>query len=352
MSVDTVRILHFSNLLLDDPGHDIITEVEFVEKIREDKIKAFENILKVAKKEKVDCIISNGNLINDEYADLNTLNTVADLLSRYRFPMYIIAGKKDRLHPLSYYEILDFPSNIHIFPDKLEVIDLLSNVHLYGISISDGKDKIVIDEEKIDEKDINILILPDGVHADKASHFNGVLIPSDKWINSTKGLSYSLPPLPLGYNGNSGVTLMECGKDALSSKQIKVSDLEMKEVEIVLKKVSNAEELEKILTTVLNEKNKRTVLKLKITGTISPNFSPDWQRVKEKLKQHFYFISLETDIIPYYDIIDMKNANSIAGKYIREIAKMDDLEAILSSKGERRDALYMGLNLLREDSLL
>jgi len=347
MSVETVRILHFSDLLLDDPGHDIAVDVRLVGKLKEERLNILEKIAELAKKEKIDCIVSNGNFIYDECIRSDTIGRTKEILAECKCPVYFTAGKKDPLHNLSYYKISDFPPNCHIFSsEKLEVIDLFPDVHLYGMSISEGESRITLNKEEIKKEELNLLILQDGMRIDDDSDFDCVLVPSSEKKNSRKKVSHSLPLLPLRPGGISGITLLECGKDSLSSKRIKVSDIEIKEVEVVLKETYNMDDLEKEISSVIGKKSKRTILKLKIRGAISPDLSPDWQEVKKELTQQFYSVSLEVDVVPHYDLRDILKSDDLCGKYIREVTKKDDLEVIASSKGEMRDALYMGLNLL------
>ncbi len=120
--------LHFDTAFagLDDGGKAEIR--------REDLRQVFGRIVELAKTERADMLLIAGDLFDQAAASVQTVRYITGKLAEISdIPVYISAGNHDPLVPGSFYTMLDWGENVHVFGREMECIET-PDFDLYGVS--------------------------------------------------------------------------------------------------------------------------------------------------------------------------------------------------------------------------
>jgi DNA repair protein SbcD/Mre11 len=135
-----VKFLHAADLHLDSPFKGLQNVPETIlNRLQNSPFLAFQRIVSNAIKEKVDFLLLSGDLYDGENRILSTqikLRKEFEKLKSQGIQVYIIHGNHDHLG--GNWIQIDFPENVHIFPDKgdVKVFEKKdgTKVHIYGFS--------------------------------------------------------------------------------------------------------------------------------------------------------------------------------------------------------------------------
>lgn len=138
--VSAVTFIHAADLHLDSPFSGLRDlPASILKDIRESPFKSFQRIVDKAICRQVDFMVLSGDLFDGENRNLRTqvrFRSEMERLQQHGIPVFIVHGNHDHLSGT--WIKVDFPDNVHIFSDELEVkrfekVDG-ATVHLYGFS--------------------------------------------------------------------------------------------------------------------------------------------------------------------------------------------------------------------------
>ncbi len=105
---------------------------------QEDVRRTFGRIVALAAEEKADLLLIAGDLLDGDTASPETIRYVQEKLgSLVDTRVFLCGGNHDPVTPRSYYRLLDWPDNVHIFDTQMECVPLPQwNACIYGCSFS------------------------------------------------------------------------------------------------------------------------------------------------------------------------------------------------------------------------
>ncbi|MBQ3225562.1 MAG: DNA repair exonuclease [Clostridia bacterium] len=178
-----VKIIHCADLHFDSPfaGLDSVPKAEIR---REELRRTFGQIVELAEKERADALFICGDLFDGERVSAKTLGYMREKLSMIpQIPVFISAGNHDPNIAGSYYRILDWGENVHIFSSQMEKIEC-DGFTVYGASFEHFEQtESKLSGFSVDEPEkINLMVM----HADLDGTYNPI---SRKEIENS-GLDY------------------------------------------------------------------------------------------------------------------------------------------------------------------
>jgi len=302
----------------------------------------FEKIIDLSVENEAKYLFISGDLICSKYAKLKDYQKIREKLSFIKdTKIIIVTGNKDPLNDLSYYNIIDWPSNVHIIKEKnkLEKIEIEEdNLRIYGISLAEYNSEFKINEVldvEIDEEKINILVL----HGGKEKESNSLFIDFEK-LNKfdycalghfhhhdeiKEHIVYPGTPEPLDYSeeGKRGVVMGKVGKDILFKIFIPLSKRKFITKEIYMQKDYTKEKILDIIKfsgdiDSLSKDYYRIILK----GELNKDIKIDMiKKEAEKYFRHVEFIE-EFDYALDLHKKERENENNLIGRYINETGKI------------------------------
>ncbi|WP_163192503.1 metallophosphoesterase family protein [Clostridium thermarum] len=374
-----VKLIHCSDFHLDTPFMEYPKAM--AEKRKEDIRETFLQIMKLADNEKVDIILISGDVFDNSTVTYETITSMKRAFEQIPdIKIFICPGNHDPYTAKSYYNIIPWPTNVHIFKDKLEKVHIEDlNLTVYGCGFGSSyerigmlKDFFVEDKEKI-----NIMVL----HGEVVSG-SSVYNPITEDMISKSGLdylalghvhsfsginrcgdtywSYSGCPEGRGFDelGPKGIVIGEIGKGYtdLSFKEtckrrievLRVNISECENYEDISLKIDERLGLHKRETDIgrTYEKLNKDIYKIILEGTVDRNFSINLEVLNDKLKNLFYYVKILDRTETKIDYEELAKEYNIKGVFVR---KMLDRISAAEDKDEIRRlrlSLKMGLDAL------
>ena len=175
-----VKSLHCADLHFDSPFRD--SDSPYRERRKEDLRETFGAIIDKAVKEEVNIILMAGDLFDNATVMKTTVDYVIRKLKEIPdIRVFISPGNHDPYHGKSFYKIIPWPNNVHVFQDKLEKVHIESlNTVVYGIGFGDSYERqglIECMESEIDIEDnkINIMVMHGDVTS-SCSEYNPITL--------------------------------------------------------------------------------------------------------------------------------------------------------------------------------
>jgi DNA repair exonuclease SbcCD nuclease subunit len=126
-----VKLLLFADLHLDAPFAWATPEAARTR--RRNRRETLTRILALAEAERVDAILSAGDLFEHDRVSPDTLEFLRASFARTDLPVYLAPGNHDWLSARSPYALLDWSPNVHVFSDeRLAPVTLADGLTLWG----------------------------------------------------------------------------------------------------------------------------------------------------------------------------------------------------------------------------
>ena len=126
-----MRLLHFADLHLDAPFAWARPEVARLR--RRNRRETLTRILQLAEQERVDGILSAGDLFEHERFTPDTVTFLRESFARTDIPIYLAAGNHDWYSPRSPYALVEWSPNVHLFTEaRLTSVALADGLTLWG----------------------------------------------------------------------------------------------------------------------------------------------------------------------------------------------------------------------------
>ncbi len=126
-----MKFLHFADLHLDAPFAWAVPDV--ARRRRQNRRDALKRLVALAVEERVDAILSAGDLFEHDRITPDTVAFLRDTLGGAGLPVYLAPGNHDWHSPLSPYALVEWPSNVHVFTtDRLAAVELAPGWTLWG----------------------------------------------------------------------------------------------------------------------------------------------------------------------------------------------------------------------------
>ncbi|AOT69694.1 metallophosphoesterase family protein [Geosporobacter ferrireducens] len=367
-----IKVLHCGDFHFDTPFFGLTTAE--AEKRKEDLRETFGRIVSIAKEEAVDLLLISGDFFDSEKVMKTTLEYIIKKLEEIpQVRIFISPGNHDPYTYKSYYRLIQWPANVHIFTSKLEGVRIPElDTYVYGIGFSKNHEKKPLLEDLQLENPccINIMVLHgDVVSGEQDSDYNPISIErieksqldylalghrhSFSGINKTGSTywSYSGNPEGRGFDelGAKGIVLGEISKDYCNLNFREICKRKYYEQVINIQGAATYEEIvEKINDQINDPDRRRNLYKLVLQGELSEGFVLHSAVIAEKLEDRFYFLKLVDDTEAYVDYGELSDSFSLKGVFVRTMQEKMSKAASLEEKKKLEFALKAGLRALRD----
>jgi len=373
--MDRVKILHGADFHFDTPFKELSASVG--EKRNEDIKKSFESLINIVKEEDISILLLCGDIFDNKCIKKSTLEFLKDRLeSINKTKVFIVAGNHDPLNDRSFYNLLTWPENVHIFSNDMEAVVLedLKTV-VYGKSFSSNYEKTSLlkgFQVPAEYKEyINIMALHGEIaRGEQENEYNPLTLEEIRnskldylALGHRHGFSnikregetfyaYSGCPEGRGFDelGEKGIIIGEVykGYNNLKFRAISQRVYELKEV--YLTGINSQEEILRLIINSVDEKNKvKNFYKIILKGEVYSDLPINIKRLQYRLKEMFYYIKIIDETTMKLDYDAVKNENSLRGIFLRKVYKR--LEEEPENKESLERALKLAFNALREEDI-
>ena len=119
--MDKIKIIHAADLHFDTPFQDVSKEQSNIN--REELKEVFLNIINFAKENPVDILLLAGDIFDNFTVSRQTLHFLENCFDKIKNTrIFISPGNHDPYGQNSFYKLINFPSNVHIFKGKIEKV--------------------------------------------------------------------------------------------------------------------------------------------------------------------------------------------------------------------------------------
>lgn len=343
-----VKILQAGDLHFDTPFKDLNKNIALISK--EELLEVFSKIISMCIENSVDILLLTGDIFDNLTVNKKTLVFIKNQLERIiNIKVFISPGNHDPYYEKSFYKMIEWPSNVHIFKSSVESVvlqDLETVVWGAGFNTHHVK-KSMLKNISINEKYINIMVIHGDIsNSDEGNDYNPITLRDIEasrldyiaighrhnysGILRQKDTCYAYAGCPQGRGfdelGDKGIIVGEVSKGAVDLRFIRTSKRNYYVVDV---DISNSVSYEEIKDRVINSINegerKNNLYKIILKGEIESYINLNEDIVFEKIKDYFYFVKVIDNTDVKLDFDKISKDYSIKGVYARKLLdKMED----------------------------
>lgn len=310
-----IKILHTADIHFDTPFSGMAPSEAL--KSKEELKQVFEKIIQIVLEKNVDIFLIAGDVFDNLSVNKSTLYFIKRCLEKIKnVKVFISPGNHDPFNEKSFYNIVEWPDNVHVFKGEMESVILedldtvvfgtafntrhvnesllkgMNRVNGYNnimvihgeiSSSKDGNEYNPITEEDISESQMDYIALG---HRHKYSEVNK--------INNTY-YSYCGCPQGRGFDelNDKGVIYIELMDGFLEEEFVRTSIRNYYETNIDITGCFGYQEVvNKILSEISEENRINNFYKIILKGEISDEFALNEEVLRDLLKDSFYYIKI------------------------------------------------------------
>lgn len=358
-----MKIIHTADLHLDSKIDTLPSEKSKIR--REEIISTFERLCDYAKQNLISVVILAGDMFDSAKISNKTLLRVFNTISNARETDFLyLSGNHDEKALL--YDREDLPKNLKFFNDLWTSFQY-ENVIISGINFTNTNIATYTDTLDLDEDNINIVVLH-GQTAEYKSKDDAEVISLPKLKNKNIDYlalghihSYAKERLDLrgeyvysgcldgrGFDelGEKGFSLIEIENDKIKSEFVPFSSRIFYNLGYTVDENQNwYSQIDKYIAELKNNYSEKSVVKISLSGEISPSYEVDLKYFTDKLNEFFFFAKIYDRTSLKITLEDYQNDKSIVGEFVRTVLA-EKIDKELSNK-----ILKVGLNALTKKEI-
>jgi DNA repair protein SbcD/Mre11 len=366
-----VKILQAGDLHFDTPFKDLNKKVSLISK--EELLEVFSKIIELALINSVDILLLTGDIFDNLTVDKKTLFFIKNQIERIGdVRVFISPGNHDPYNEKSFYKIIEWPENVHVFKDNVESIKIeeLKTVVWGAAFTSNYIRKSLLKNIRVEEEYINIMTIHGELsNSDEGNEYNPITKEdiglsglnyiaighrhNFSGIQKSNNTYYSYAGCPQGRGfdeaGDKGVILGDVSKETVNLQFIRTSKRNYYIKDIDITNTNSYEEIKNIILNEIDEEERNlNFYKIILKGEVESYFNINEEVVLEKIKDYFYFIKIIDNTKIKIDIDTIAKDYSIKGVYARKLlekSKEDISEEIIEL------ALKMGVQALSKEEV-
>jgi DNA repair exonuclease SbcCD nuclease subunit len=310
-----IKILHSADIHFDTPFSGMTPKEAL--KSKEELKQVFENIIKMTLEKEIDILLIAGDIFDNLSVNKTTLYFIKNCFENIsKVKVFISPGNHDPFNEKSFYSIVDWPDNVHIFKGNMESITLEElNTVVWGAGFNTSHvNKSLLKEVKRVDKYNNIMVLHGEITTTKDGNDYNPITEEDiarsnmdyvalghrhkfsevKKIENTY-YSYSGCPQGRGFDEleDKGIVLIELKERFVESKFIRTSIRNYYEKEINIQGCFGYNEVKnKIINEIPNYDRKNNFYKIILIGEVREEFTLNEEFLQESLKDEFHFVKV------------------------------------------------------------
>lgn len=371
--MEKVKILHCADIHFDTPFKEFRNKL--ADKSKEEIKEVFSKIINICNEENVDIMLLAGDIFDNYTLDKSTLIFIQEELRRLKkTKVFISPGNHDPYNFKSFYKLVDWPENVHVFKSSLEKVFIKElKTNIYGAAFEDNYvGQSMLKDIEIDKNFINIAVIhgelsnqgttneynPITIKDIEESKLDYIALGHRHKFNGvqkvgTTSYAYSGCPQGRGFDelGVKGILIGYVGKGYVDLNFKKTCKREYIEKDVNIEGAFGYREIKrKILEELKDFDLKINIFKVNLVGEIDASFKINEKILKEKLDSEFYFVKIKDKTRVKIKIDDIENEHSTKGIFVKKIsnkiseASEEELEIL-------ELALKIGLQSLTEDEV-
>ena len=369
-----IKILHCGDMHFDTPFKELNSKLSSISK--EELLEVLSTIINICKTNSVDIMLMAGDIFDNLTVNKKTLAFIREQLERIEnIKVFISPGNHDPYNTNSFYKMIEWPSNVHVFKSEMEkvYIEKLDTV-VWGAAFNKPHIReSLLKEVKAQTNYINLMVLHGEISQSEGGNvynpitlreigesgvdylalghrhsYTGILREGDTCY------AYCGCPQGRGFDevGDKGVILGEVYKGSVNLEFTKTSKRNYYVREVDISKAFSNEEVKAIILREVKEEDRlKNFYKIVLVGTLEPHLNLKEDVIFEKLKDEFYFIKIvdKTEIQIDFDEIskDYSLKGIFAAKLLKELEENKDEENIEVIKM----ALKLGIQCLSQEEV-
>lgn len=357
-----VKIVHTGDIHFDTPFKEV---TGLQRKINKEELKeVFKKIIHFCRSNSVDILLLAGDIFDNFTINRDTLRFIENTLGELTITkVFVSPGNHDPYGVNSFYKLVQWPKNVHIFKGVLEKVYIEElDVNVWGAAFRETYVReSMLKEFNYDSKNINIMLLHGEISNSKTGNeYNPITLEeignsgmdyialghrhNYSGINKSKGTYYAYCGCPQGRGfdelGDKGIIYGYISKGVVELEFVKTSFRNYVQKRINIEGVYSYEEIKSRILASINEDNrKNNFFKIFLEGEISEDLNLDEDVLREKLAKDFYFCKVRDNTIYKYNLEEISKGYSIKGIFAKKL--MRDLE--LASTDEEKEIIMMAL---------
>lgn len=369
-----IKILHCGDMHFDTPFKELNSKLSAVSK--EELLEVLSTITNICKTNSVDIMLMAGDIFDNLTVNKKTLTFIKEQLGKIEnVRVFISPGNHDPYNTNSFYKMIEWPSNVHVFKSEVEKVYIEElNTIVWGAAFNKAHiKKSLLKGIKPQSDYINLMVLHGEISQSEGGNSYNPITLSDigdsgvdylalghrhtySGILRERNTCYAYAGCPQGRGfdeaGDKGVILGEVYKGAVNLEFIRTSKRNYYVREVNISKALSNEEIKEIILKEIKEEDRlKNFYKIVLVGSVESYLNLKEEVILEKLKNEFYFVKIvdKTEIKIDFDAIsqDYSLKGIFAAKLIKELEENkdeDDLEII-------KMALKLGVQCLSEEEV-
>ena len=337
-----INILHTADIHFDTPFSGMTPKEAL--KSKEELKQVFEKIMKITLEKEIDILLIAGDIFDNLSVKKTTLYFIKNCFENIsKVKVFISPGNHDPFNEKSFYSIVDWPSNVHIFKEKMEKVflkDLDTVVWGIGFNTSHISKSLLRDVKRVDGYN-NIMVIHGEISTTKEGNDYNPITEEDIFKSNLDYIalghrhkfskvkkmgntyySYSGCPQGRGFDEleDKGVVLLEVKDGFVESRFVRTSIRNYYEREINIGGCFGYNELKsKIITEISKQDRKNNFYKVILKGQVSEEFSINEEFLEELVKDEFYFIRVIDKSEIKLDINELIKGYSLKNIFAKKI---------------------------------
>lgn len=374
-----IRVLHLSDLHFDTPFSDL--NRNFSEKRREELRETFGKVVNIAAQEKVDLMLISGDVFDNLTVMKTTLDYIIKKLKEIpEIKVFISPGNHDPYNEKSFYSMIKWPENVHIFKEEMERVFLPDlNVDVYGRAFSKAYERESLLKDfnstfKVDKDRINLMVIHGDISNNgKENEYNPITLEeigesnmdyialghrhSFSGIQREKNTYYAYCGNPEGRGfdeiGEKGILLGEIGKSYINLNFLPISKRTYEVIEINVEGSETYEEIKNIIeNSIPKEKAENNLYKLILKGELHQDFYINTSVLMDKIKDYFYYVKLVNDTDIAIDYEALSKEMSLKGMFTKRLLMLIEEAENEEERKRLKKALRIGVQSLNNKELI
>lgn len=310
-----IKILHTADIHFDTPFSGMTPKEAL--KSREELKQVFEKIIRITLEKEIDILLISGDIFDNLSVNKTTLYFIKSCFESIRkVKVFISPGNHDPINEKSFYSIVEWPENVHIFNGNMENIvleELDTVVWGAGFNTSHVNKSLLKDVKRVEGYNNIMVIHGEITNSQDGNDYNPItedeiaktnvdyiaLGHRHKFSNIKKAqntyYSYSGCPQGRGFDEleDKGIVLIELQNKFLEGKFIRTSIRNYYETEINIKGCFGYNEVKnRIINEIKINDRKNNFYKIILIGEVSEEFTLNEEFLEELLRDEFYFVKI------------------------------------------------------------
>ena len=337
-----IKILHTADIHFDTPFSGMTPKEAL--KSKEELKEVFERIIEMTLEKEIDILLIAGDIFDNLSVNKTTLHFIKNCFEKIgKVNVFISPGNHDPFNEKSFYSIVEWSSNVHVFKGGMESVILEHiNTVVWGVGFNTSHvNKSLLKDVKRVEGYNNIMVIHGEITTTKEGNDYNPITEEDiaksnmdyialghrhkfsgvKKIDNTY-YSYSGCPQGRGFDEleDKGIVIIELKDKFVESKFIRTSIRNYYEKEININGCFGYGEVKnKIINEIPMLDRKNNFYKIILIGEVSEEFTLNEEFLKELLKDEFYFVKVIDKSEVKLDINELTKGYSLKSIFAKKI---------------------------------